>query len=92
MGWQITRGVMASMEHSIREMGKDWKVLPAVIPVLIYHGNTAWNYPNDLISLIDANSAMHPWLLNIHYILVDLSTTADPLLSSMPDSVQDFWL
>ncbi|MBF0438907.1 MAG: Rpn family recombination-promoting nuclease/putative transposase [Magnetococcales bacterium] len=81
VGWQITRGIMACTEQSIREMGKNWESLPAVISVLIYHGNSPWNYPNDLISLVDANSAMHPWLLNVRYILVDLSATADPLLS-----------
>ncbi|MBF0427833.1 MAG: Rpn family recombination-promoting nuclease/putative transposase [Magnetococcales bacterium] len=81
VGWQITRGIMACTEQSIREMGKNWESLPAVISVLIYHGNSPWNYPNDLISLVDANSAMHPWLLNIRYILVDLSITADSLLS-----------
>ncbi|MEO5333141.1 MAG: Rpn family recombination-promoting nuclease/putative transposase [Magnetococcus sp. YQC-5] len=81
VAWQITRGIMACMEQSIREMGKNWEVLPAVIPVLIYHGSSPWNYPNDLISLVDANTAMHPWLLNLRFILVDLSATADPLLS-----------
>ncbi|MBF0438614.1 MAG: Rpn family recombination-promoting nuclease/putative transposase [Magnetococcales bacterium] len=80
VAWQITRGIMASMEQSIREMGNDWELLPAVISLLIYHGNTPWKHPNDLISLIDANSDMHPWLLNVRYILVDLSITADPFL------------
>ncbi|MBF0627150.1 MAG: Rpn family recombination-promoting nuclease/putative transposase [Magnetococcales bacterium] len=32
VGWQITRGIMASTEQSIREMGKGWEKLPAVIP------------------------------------------------------------
>ncbi|MEO5334862.1 MAG: Rpn family recombination-promoting nuclease/putative transposase [Magnetococcus sp. YQC-5] len=81
VGWQITRGIMACTEQFIREMGKNWESLPAVIPVLIYHGNSPWNYPNDLISLVDANSTMHLWLLNVRYILVDLSTITDPLLS-----------
>ncbi|MBF0294001.1 MAG: Rpn family recombination-promoting nuclease/putative transposase [Magnetococcales bacterium] len=81
VSWQIARGIMACTEQFIREMGKNWESLPAVIPVLIYHGNSPWNHPNNLISLVDANSAIHPWLLNVQYILVDLSATADPLLS-----------
>ncbi|MBF0180632.1 MAG: Rpn family recombination-promoting nuclease/putative transposase [Magnetococcales bacterium] len=81
VAWQISQGIMACMEQSVREMGRNWDSLPAVIPVLIYHGNTPWNHPNDLISLIDANITLHPWLLNVRFIVVDLSSTADPLLS-----------
>lgn len=81
VAWQITQGIMAASEQFIREMGKNWKLLPAVISILIYHGNSPWHYPNDLISLVDANRDMHPWLLNLRYILVDLSMIADPLLS-----------
>ncbi|MBF0629090.1 MAG: Rpn family recombination-promoting nuclease/putative transposase [Magnetococcales bacterium] len=82
VGWQVTRGIVACMEQALREQGTAWETLPAVISMVVYHGNTPWSHPNDLISLIDADRALHPWLLNVHYVLVDLSNTADRLLSS----------
>ncbi|MBF0294365.1 MAG: Rpn family recombination-promoting nuclease/putative transposase [Magnetococcales bacterium] len=81
VAWQMARGIMAASEQFIRETGREWERVPAVLPVLVYHGASPWTHPHDLVSLMDADPELWPWLMNFRFVLVDLSATADPFLS-----------
>jgi predicted transposase YdaD len=56
--------------------------LPAIFPLVIYHGEAAWRIPLDFASGIDiADAALRPYLLDFRYSLVDLGRIDDARLS-----------
>lgn len=56
--------------------------LPAIFPLVIYHGEAAWRIPLDFASGIDhADDALRPYLLNFRYSLADLGRIDDARLS-----------
>ena len=80
VGWQFHRGMYACMEQAVRENGQ-WKKLPAILPLLLYHGQKEWRIPNEFIFLVDADEALRPWLLNFCFPVVDLGPIPDGQLS-----------
>jgi Putative transposase, YhgA-like/Domain of unknown function (DUF4351) len=56
--------------------------LPAIFPLVIYHGEAEWRIPLDFASGIDlADDALRPHLLNFRYSLADLGRIDDARLS-----------
>ena len=59
--------------------------LPAIIPLVLYHGEKAWTHPRQFSELIDlppgALEAVRAHLPRFEFILDDLSQQADELLS-----------
>ena len=56
--------------------------LPAIFPLVIYHGEAAWRIPLDFASGIDlADAALRPYLLDFRYSLADLGRIDDARLS-----------
>ena len=80
VGWQFHRGMYACMEQAVREDAQ-WKKLPAVLPLLLYHGQKEWRIPNEFMFLVDADEALRPWLLNFCFPVVDLGPTPNEQLS-----------
>ncbi|MBF0605233.1 MAG: Rpn family recombination-promoting nuclease/putative transposase [Nitrospirae bacterium] len=81
VGWQIFRGISAFLEQKTRENEK-WQQLPAVLALLVYNGAHEWRTPNEFLALVDADEALHPWLLNFRFPVVDLGPIPDRELSS----------
>ncbi|MBF0583323.1 MAG: Rpn family recombination-promoting nuclease/putative transposase [Magnetococcales bacterium] len=69
-----------NMEQAVRENAQ-WRKLPAVLPLLLYHGQNAWQIPNEFLFLVDADEALRPWLLNFRFPVVDLGPIPDEQLS-----------
>ncbi|MBF0400123.1 MAG: Rpn family recombination-promoting nuclease/putative transposase [Magnetococcales bacterium] len=80
VGWQFHRGMYACMEQVTREDAQ-WRKLPAVLPLLLYHGQQEWRIPNEFMFLVDADEALRPWLLNFRFPVVDLGLTPNEQLS-----------
>ncbi|MBF0162569.1 MAG: Rpn family recombination-promoting nuclease/putative transposase [Magnetococcales bacterium] len=80
VGWQFHRGMYACMEQAVREDAQ-WRKLPAVLPLLLYHGQKEWRIPNEFMFLVDADEALRPWLLNFCFPVVDLGPIPDEQLS-----------
>ncbi|MEO5334246.1 MAG: Rpn family recombination-promoting nuclease/putative transposase [Magnetococcus sp. YQC-5] len=80
VGWQFHRGMYACMEQATREDAQ-WRKLPAVLPLLLYHGQTEWRIPNEFLFLVDVDEALRPWLLNFRFPVVDLGPIPDGQLS-----------
>ncbi|NGZ06681.1 MAG: hypothetical protein G8237_10025 [Magnetococcales bacterium] len=78
---QIDRGRSRFLEQWEKEH-PDWRLLPAIIPMVLYHGVSTWNIPTDFLSLVEHNASMRPWLLDFTYLLVDLGRIPDARLSA----------
>ncbi|MBF0341940.1 MAG: Rpn family recombination-promoting nuclease/putative transposase [Magnetococcales bacterium] len=80
VGWQIFRGVSAFLDQKTRE-DENWQKLPAILPMLLYHGQQEWRFPNEFLALVDADEALRPWLLNFLFPVVDLGPIPNRQLS-----------
>ena len=52
-------------------------LLPAILPVVVYHGRQPWNIPLDSRALFDAPAALDPFIPAFRYVLTDLTTYSD---------------
>ena len=57
-------------------------LLPPIVPLVLYHGETEWRVPRFFANLLDAEDSMRPFLLDFPYVLVDLGAIPDAELSS----------
>ncbi|MBF0184641.1 MAG: Rpn family recombination-promoting nuclease/putative transposase [Magnetococcales bacterium] len=78
--WQLFQSMYAFMKQKTRE-NKKWQKLPAMVPLLLYHGEKEWRFPNEFLALIDADEAITPWLLNFRFPVVDLSVIPNQRLA-----------
>ncbi|MBF0135644.1 MAG: Rpn family recombination-promoting nuclease/putative transposase [Magnetococcales bacterium] len=62
----------------------DWEQLPPVIPVVVYHGATAWKVPNEFHALLAGGAVLRPFLPNFRFIVVDLGQIDDDMISNDP--------
>lgn len=51
--------------------------LPAVIPVVFYHGRARWNVAREFGALLDCPEALAPYVPSFRYLLADLSALSD---------------
>nr|VFJ89909.1 MAG: protein of unknown function (DUF4351) [Candidatus Kentron sp. LFY] len=58
-----------------------WERLPAIVPLVFYHGATKWKIPNELLYLVDAEEGWRPYLLDFQFSVLDLGMIPDPELS-----------
>jgi len=80
VGLQLLRYLVRVLEWADAEAtGKG--PLPAVVPLVIYHGKAAWPGPGRFLSLVDADEALSPHLLDFRYEIVDLGRVDDEDLS-----------
>lgn len=68
--FQVLRYIVRIWERILQEEGR----LMSVFPVVLYHGENAWNAPADVADLVDAPSSVRPYVPSLRYHLCDLST------------------
>ncbi|MBF0426544.1 MAG: Rpn family recombination-promoting nuclease/putative transposase [Magnetococcales bacterium] len=76
VGWQVVRGIFTFLDQKAREHN-DWALLPAVVPMIFYHGEQEWHVPKEFITLVDADQALHPWLMNTRFVTANLGKVED---------------
>lgn len=52
-------------------------LLPAILPVVVYHGRQPWTIPLDSRALFDAPGAFDPFIPSFRYLLTDLTAYSD---------------
>ena len=72
---QLLRYMTRVCEAALREGQKP--PLPAVIPVVFYHGRARWTVERDFGALVRAPEALAPYVPDFQYVLVDLSARSD---------------
>jgi Putative transposase, YhgA-like len=51
--------------------------LPAILPLVIYHGKARWRIARSFSSLVDAPEVFKPYIPDLTYLLTDLSRFSD---------------
>ncbi|MDE0049643.1 MAG: Rpn family recombination-promoting nuclease/putative transposase [Rhodospirillales bacterium] len=59
--------------------------LPAIIPLVLYHGPGRWTVPRSVMEMIDAPEEVKPFLRNFAYVLHDLGEIVPLRLSRTPE-------
>ncbi|MBF0308169.1 MAG: Rpn family recombination-promoting nuclease/putative transposase [Magnetococcales bacterium] len=83
IAWQLAKYLVEALKQWEREH-PHWEFLPAIIPFVMYHGAAEWRIPDEFLSLVDAEEAWKPYLLNFHYALMDLGRIEDGELFHQP--------
>ena len=77
-------GYMARIWAAWRAEHGDAASLPAIVPVVLYHGDRAWDAPVDLADLVDVppelEASLAPLLPSVRIRLLDLSALSDGAL------------
>ena len=73
VGLQLLRYMVRFWERQVKENG----TLSPIIPLVIYHGEKAWQSAADFLSLLDVPEALRPYLPDFHYHLSDFSYLSD---------------
>jgi predicted transposase/invertase (TIGR01784 family) len=83
MAFRLLRYVVRIWDSVLSEH-PDSKRLPAILPVVLYHGKRAWAAATELRELIDLDpptmARMEPYQAQLRYILDDLSTADERAL------------
>ncbi len=72
-------------DRHVAESGGTPQRLPAIIPIVIYHGRQPWTVPTSVLDWIGAPPAVRTQLAGLRYILRDLGPIADPDLAKDAD-------
>ncbi|MBF0435703.1 MAG: Rpn family recombination-promoting nuclease/putative transposase [Magnetococcales bacterium] len=83
VAWQLLRYMVRTLEQWERE-NPEWKRLPAIVPLVVYHGADKWRIPNNFLALVDAPTGWRPYLLDFKFSLFDLGHVEDQKLSKQP--------
>jgi len=80
MAYRLLRYQVRIWEHWRADHPKA-KTLPMIIPIVMYHGTTAWSEPRSFDALLDVPAgvrlAVEPYLVRFAYLLLDLSELPD---------------
>ncbi len=83
MPWRLLRYVTRIWDRWM-EAHPDAKKLPAIVPIVLHHGASAWSAPVELTSLIDLEPALieeiHEYLPSLRFLLDDLTAETDQRL------------
>ncbi len=60
--------------------------LPAIIPLVFYHGARTWKVPTSLFEMIDDDEVLRPWTRSMTYLLRDLGRMNSQQVASDPES------
>nr|VFJ43117.1 MAG: conserved hypothetical protein (putative transposase or invertase) [Candidatus Kentron sp. DK] len=83
VGWQLLKYMVEILKQWEKE-NPDWDRLPAIVPLVFYHGAEDWKIPDEFLHLVDAEEGWAPYLLNFRYPVLDLGTVPDTELSEYP--------
>ncbi|WP_025321626.1 Rpn family recombination-promoting nuclease/putative transposase [Deferrisoma camini] len=73
--FQVLRYIVRLWERALRETGVNG--LPAVIPVVLYHGRSEWRAPRDVGDLVEAPEGLAAYQPRLRYELCDLGRYGD---------------
>jgi predicted transposase/invertase (TIGR01784 family) len=68
-------------DRHLAGMPEDRDTLPAIIPLVIYHGQRPWTVPLSVLDAVDAPDAVRARMAGLGYILRDLGPIADAELA-----------
>ncbi|HEX4945949.1 MAG TPA: Rpn family recombination-promoting nuclease/putative transposase [Blastocatellia bacterium] len=74
VSFQVLRYKIQIWEPMMRQ--KD-KILPPIIPVVVYHGRTRWHVPRNFGALVTTDETLRKYTPEFEYHLVDLSALSD---------------
>ncbi len=60
--------------------------LPAIIPLVFYHGDRTWKVPTSLFEMIDDDEVLRPFTRSMTYLLRDLGRMTSNQVASDPES------
>jgi hypothetical protein len=87
MSWRLAGMIFHFLGHWL-EQHPDAHRLPAVLPVVLYHGQRRWRAPTSLLDLTDLSDAarrdLAPLLLSLGFLLDDLSAVQDEEIDARP--------
>ncbi len=76
VGWQVLRYMVRIWEGMWRER----KGLVPIVPVVVYHGERAWQAPTEFAALLGVPEGMRPHVPDFAYLLYDLNVIEDSRL------------
>lgn len=83
MPFRLLRYMVRIWEHWLKDH-EDAKVLPAIVPIVLYHGDERWSAARAFDALLDVPEAARPalaeYLVRFTYVLDDLSKIPDDRL------------
>lgn len=74
--FQLLRYLVRFWERQLKE----GQTLSAIIPLVIYHGERAWQTPTDFFSLLNAPEGLRPYQPDFQYHLSDFSHLSDEVI------------
>ena len=83
--FQIARYMVNIWERYANEHRNRRKKLPAILPLVFYHGERKWNVPFSVFDMIEDNELLRPFTRSFTYLLRDLRDMSPEQLSSTPD-------
>jgi predicted transposase/invertase (TIGR01784 family) len=79
VGFQLLRYLVAIWQRYLTDGGR--RPLPAIVPLVVYHGAERWNVSRDFAALFEPFESLTPYCPSFCYELSDLGTIADAELS-----------
>mgnify|MGYP006440057585 FL=1 len=64
---QLLRYMVRIWEREAGGVASKLRALPAIMPLVIYHGRAPWSVPTTLSGVLDAPAAMGPWVPEFRY-------------------------
>lgn len=74
--FQLLKYMVKIWENFLKQK-KDAQYLPAIIPMVIYHGKKKWAIRNDFISLFEDTTDLEEYIPDFKYDLYDISHLSD---------------
>ena len=73
---------MAPFYAAVDSQGSSFRTLPAIVPLVFYHGRESWTVPRSLFEMIDAPESLQLFVRSLGYVLHDLGQIELGRLSS----------
>ena len=83
--FQIARYMLNIWERYANNHPDRKNRLPAILPLVFYHGQPRWNVPLSVFDMIADDADLRPYTRSLAYMLRDLGAMSPEQMSSMPD-------
>jgi predicted transposase/invertase (TIGR01784 family) len=80
---QMLGYMVHAWQNEERQQGEG-KKLPAIIPLVVYHGEKPWTVPASFRALVDLERSLWPKPLDFEMVVVDIGSMEDERLSREP--------
>jgi predicted transposase/invertase (TIGR01784 family) len=75
--FQLLKYMVGIWDLHLKQSKAKEPMLPIILPMVLYHGETEWKYGNDLLSIQVSVDALEKYQVNFSYLLHDLSKYRD---------------